>query len=95
VLTHHARASLKLKVARISVRDRGNRSGVAPRAGAVIRQFLSAGLIDELHLAIAPVVLGAGEPLFAGIDAAKLGYSCTRHVATPTAMHVLLSKSSA
>jgi len=59
---------------------------------ATIRQYLSAGLIDEMHLAISPVLLGSGEPLLAGIDAAKLGYRCTEHVATEKAMHVVLTK---
>ena len=59
---------------------------------ATIRQYLSAGLIDEMHLAISPVLLGSGEPLLAGIDAAKLGYRCTEHVATENAMHVVLTK---
>jgi dihydrofolate reductase len=59
---------------------------------ATIRQYLRAGLIDELHLAIAPVLLGAGEHPSAGIDAAKLGYSCTEHVPTAEATHVVLAK---
>jgi dihydrofolate reductase len=59
---------------------------------ATIRQYLRAGLIDEMHLAISPVLLGAGEHLFTGIDAVKLGYECTEHVATESAMHVVLTK---
>ena len=59
---------------------------------ATIRQYLSAGLIDDIHLAIAPIVLGAGEHLFAGIDVAKLGYVCSEHVATSDALHVVLTK---
>ena len=59
---------------------------------ATIRQYLSAGLIDEMHLAISPIVLGSGEHLFAGIDAAKLGYVCTEQVATSDALHVVLTK---
>jgi dihydrofolate reductase len=61
---------------------------------ATIRQYLSAGLIDEMHLAISPVLLGSGEHVLAGIDAAKLGYQCTEHVATENAMHVVLTKRS-
>jgi dihydrofolate reductase len=60
-----------------------------------IRQCLRAGFIDELHLVVVPVVLGAGEPLFAGINVAKLGYRCSRHVASPNATHVVLSKDGA
>lgn len=59
---------------------------------ATIRQYLRAGLIDEMHLAIAPTLLGAGEHLFAGIDAPRLGYHCTESVSTPNATHVLINK---
>ena len=59
---------------------------------ATIRQYLSAGLIDEMHLAISPILLGSGEHFLAGIDAVKLGYRCTEHVATENAMHVVLTK---
>ena len=47
---------------------------------ATIRQYLQAGLVDEMHLAISPVLLGSGEHLLAGIDLPKLGYRCTEHV---------------
>ena len=59
---------------------------------ATLRQYLCAGLIDELHLAISPVLLGEGEHLFAGIDMAKLGYQCTEHVPAEHATHVVLTK---
>ena len=59
---------------------------------ATIRQYLQAGLIDEMHLAISPVLLGSGENLFAGIDLPKLGYQGTEHVPTPNATHVVLTK---
>jgi dihydrofolate reductase len=59
---------------------------------ATIRQYLIAGLVDELHLAIAPVVLGRGESLFSGLDLNALGYRCTDHVATQAAMHVVLTR---
>ena len=59
---------------------------------ATIQDYLRAGLVDELHLVISPVLLGAGEPLFAGLDMAMLGYQCTEHVATPNATHVVLTK---
>jgi dihydrofolate reductase len=57
-----------------------------------IRQYLCAGLIDEMHLAIAPVLLGTGEHLLAGIDAPKLGYQCIERVATENATHLVLAK---
>lgn len=59
---------------------------------ATVRQYLQAGLIDQLHVAIAPTILGSGEPLFAGIDLLKLGYKCTEHVTSPGAMHLVLTK---
>jgi dihydrofolate reductase len=59
---------------------------------ATIRQYFRAGLIDEMHLAISPILLGAGEHLFAGLDAPGLGYRCTKHVPTPSATHVVLTK---
>jgi dihydrofolate reductase len=59
---------------------------------ATIRQYLRAGLIDEMHVAISPVFLGTGEPLFTGIDLPSLGYGCTEHVATDHAMHVVLGR---
>ncbi len=59
---------------------------------ATIREFLKAKLIDELHIAISPVLLGSGEHLLNGIDLVKLGYSCTEHVTTENAMHIVLQK---
>ena len=59
---------------------------------ATIRQYLREGLIDEMHLAIAPVLLGSGEHLLAGIDAAALGYRCTEHAPSRHATHVVLTK---
>ena len=58
----------------------------------VIQQYLRLRAIDELHLAIVPVLLGAGERLFEGIDLPALGYACTRHAASPRATHVVLSR---
>ena len=59
---------------------------------ATIRQYLTAGLIDEIHLVISPVLLGRGEHLLAGIDTVNLGYRCTEHVSTDDATHVVLTK---
>lgn len=59
---------------------------------ATIRQYLRVGLVDELHLAISPVLLGSGEHLLAGLDLPKLGYQCTEHVPTKNATHVVLTK---
>lgn len=106
VLTHHARAPITMEGGTVFhfvvdgpeaalERARQAAGGKDVRLGggaATIRQFLSAGLVDELHLAIAPVVLGRGEPLLAGIDLARLGYRCTEHVATANALHVVLAR---
>ncbi len=59
---------------------------------ATIRQYLHARLVDEVHLAISPVVLGRGEHLFADLDLRALGYACTKHVAGDRAAHVFLKK---
>jgi dihydrofolate reductase len=59
---------------------------------ATIQEYLWAGLIDEMHLAIAPVLLGSGEHLLDGIDLTKLGFTCSEHVPTPNATHVVLTR---
>ncbi|MBX3234923.1 MAG: dihydrofolate reductase [Nitrospiraceae bacterium] len=59
---------------------------------ATLRAYLKAGLVDQLHLAIAPVLLGTGESVFADLDVVRLGYECTEHVTSPHATHVVLSK---
>ena len=59
---------------------------------ATIRQYLQAGLIDQMHLAIAPIMLGSGESLLPGIDTLKLGYVLTEHVQTAKATHIVLTK---
>jgi dihydrofolate reductase len=61
---------------------------------STVRQYLQAGLIDELHLAIRPVLLGSGEHLWNGLDLHALGYACTKSVAGERATHVFLSKRS-
>lgn len=59
---------------------------------STVRQYLQAGLIDELHFVISPVVLGRGEAMFAGIDLPAFGFRVTEHVATESATHVVLAK---
>lgn len=106
VLTHHPRAPLKmaggtefffvtegihaaLKQAMAAAGGRDVRVGGGV---ATVRQYLQAGLIDELHLAVRPIVLGRGEHLWNGLDARTLGYECTKYVAGERATHVFLSK---
>jgi len=57
-----------------------------------VRQYLRAGLIDELHLAVRPVLLGNGENLWNGLDLHALGYKCARTVAGERATHIFLHK---
>jgi dihydrofolate reductase len=106
VLTHHPResidmaggttfhfvtngidAALERAVAAANGQDVRLGGGVA-----TIRQYLRAGLIDEMHLAMSPVLRGSGESLLEGIDAPNLGYQCTEHVSTPNVTHFVITK---
>lgn len=106
ILTHHPRPSIEmqgrttfhfvtegihvaLERARQSARGKDIRVGGGP---ATVRQYLQAGLIDELHVAISPTLLGSGESLFGGLDLLKLGYTCAEHVPTAAATHVVLKR---
>ena len=107
VLTHHARESIAMEGGTTfhfvtdgihSVLERAIEAanGQDVRLGggvATIRQYLRAGLVDEMHLAIAPILLGSGERLFSDIDMSALGYQCVEHVPTQNATHVVLKKS--
>ena len=106
VLTHHPRASIAMNggttfhfvtdgihAALDRAREAANGRDVRIGGGAAtIRQYLAERLVDRMHLAITPVLLGAGENLFAGLDLAGLGYRCTEHVATPAVLHCVLAK---
>jgi riboflavin biosynthesis pyrimidine reductase len=61
---------------------------------STVRQYLEAKLIDELHVVISPIIIGAGEHLFANLDLRKLGYELTEHVTTKAATHVVFMKRS-
>ena len=61
---------------------------------ATIRQYLQAGLVDEMHLPVSPLLLGSGEHLLAGLDLPALGYHVREQVASPDAMHVVVEKRS-
>ena len=60
---------------------------------ATLRQYLAARLIDEVHFAVSPVLLGRGEAVFAGLDLPALGYEVTERAATDLATHVVLARS--
>lgn len=107
VLTHHPRVPLTMKGGTVfrfvtdgihtalrQAKDAAHGRDVRLGGGvSTIRQYLRAGLVDELHLAIAPVMLGTGEHLLSGIDTRALGYECAEHVAgTRAAAHVILRK---
>ena len=106
VLTHHQRPPLRmagstefrfvtdgirpaLEQAKAAAGERDVRVGGGV---STIRQYLQAGLIDELHLALRPVLLGAGEHLLHGIDLRALGYECEKSIAGERATHLLLRK---
>jgi dihydrofolate reductase len=108
VLTHYARQPLTMKggtefhfitdgihaaleQAKLAAGERDVRLG---GGAATVREYLSAALIDELHLAVRPVLLGSGENLFKDIDLRALGYECAKSVAGERAMHVFLRKRS-
>lgn len=106
VLTHHPRAPLRMKggtefhfvtegihAALEQAKAAANGRDVRIGGGvATVRQYLQARLIDELHLAFSPVLLGSGEHLFGGIDARALGYECAEWNAGERAMHVILRR---
>jgi dihydrofolate reductase len=106
VLTHHARPPLAMKggttfhfvtdgIHAALEQAKAAAGGRDVRVGggtATIRQFLQARLLDELHLAIRPVLLGAGEKLFDGLDLRALGYECAEYKQGERAMHVILRK---
>ena len=106
VLTHHARAPLKMKggtefrfvtegihaaleQAKAAANGRDVRIG---GGAATVRQYLQARLVDQLHLAVRPVLMGRGENLFRDLDLTALGYQCASHVQGERAMHVFLER---
>ena len=101
VLTHYPRAPIEmeggttfifvtngieaaLEQAKLTAKGRDVKIGGGVET---VRQYLRVGLIDELHFALSPVVLGQGETMFAGIDLPALGYRVTEHQATDHATH--------
>jgi dihydrofolate reductase len=106
VLTHHARTPIAmaggttfhfvtdgimaaLDLAKAAAKGKDVRIGGGV---ATLRQYLQAHLIDEMHLAVTSVPLGAGENLFAGLDLPQLGYRTVEHVPSETVTHIVLAK---
>jgi len=106
VLTHHARPPLEMEGGTTfyfvtqgihEALDQARRAakGLDVRIGGgvnTIQQYLRAGLVDELHLAISPVLLGKGERLLEGVDLRALGYECVQFVPSEKATHVVLRR---
>jgi dihydrofolate reductase len=106
VLTHHPRSPVVMEGGTTfhfvteGIREALARAQTAARGKDVrlgggvetIRQYLRAGLVDEMHLAISPVVLGSGEHLLGGLDLKALGYEITQYEPSPAATHFVLTK---
>jgi len=106
VLTHHPRAPLKMKggtefrfvtegihAALDQAKKAAGSLDVRLGGGvSTVRQYLQAGLVDEIHLALSPIFFGKGEHLFAGIDMRAMGYECAERVAGERATHITLRK---
>jgi dihydrofolate reductase len=106
VLTHHQRPSLEMEgetvfyfvtdgIEAALERARAAAGGKDVRIGggaATIRQYVQARLLDEMHVAISPMLLGRGEPLFEGLDLPALGYRVKEQVATDAALHLVIAR---
>lgn len=106
VLTHHPRAPVEMQGGTVfhfvtggihealqRAREAAGPKDIRIGGGvATVRQYLQAGLVDEMHLALAPTPLGSGESLLAGIDLVQLGFRCVEHVGTENALHVVLRR---
>ena len=104
VLTHHAREPIEMaggttfhfvtdgiEAALARARDAAGDRDIRVGGGvSTVRQYLNDRLIDELHLALSPVLLGSGEHLLSGIDLPSLGYRVSEYAATDKAAHVVL-----
>src|SRR5215471_6843375 len=106
VLTHHARPPLEMEGGTVfhfvtdGIHEALERARVAAgrqdiRLGGgveTIRQYLQARLVDEIHLAVSPILLGSGEHLLSGIDLLALGYNCTGAVPGERAVHYAIAR---
>lgn len=106
VLTHHARAPIEMQggtvfhfvtggiheAHRLALEAAGTKDVRIGGGASTIQQFLRARLIDEMHLAVAPVLLGSGERLFEGVNLVELGYECVTNVGTANATHIVIRR---
>ena len=105
VLTQHARAPIPMQggttfhfvtggihEALERAREAAGQQDVRIGGGeSTVRQYLQAGLVDEIHLAVSPTLLGSGEALLAGLDLKQLGFRCTQHAGTEHALHAVFT----
>lgn len=106
VLTHYARDPIEMEGGTTFIFVTGGVEAALEQARAAagdldvkiaggvetVRQYLRAGLIDEAHFALSPVVLGQGEAMFVGIDLPALGFRVTEHQASENATHIVLAR---
>ena len=106
VLTHHARKPLEMRggttfyfvtegIEEAAKRAAAAAGGKDVRIGggtSTIQQYLRAGVIDEMHLVVSPVLIGAGEKFFGDLDLVKMGFRVTRHAMSERVMHVVMEK---
>jgi dihydrofolate reductase len=106
ILTHHPREPITMEggtvfhfvtdgIHKALLRAKEAANGLDVRLGggvATIQQYLRAGLVDELHIAVSPVLLGSGERLFEGVDMVALGYGVVQHQSSGSATHVNFKK---
>ena len=106
ILTHHARPAIEMEggttfhfvtdgiEAALEMAKEGAKEKDIRLGGGVqtIRQYLDAKLVDEMHLAVSPVLLGSGENLFRGINLAELGYECANYTPSDKAAHIVIKR---
>ena len=106
VLTHHPRPSLTMEGGTVfhfvtdgieaaleRARSAAGEKDIRLLGGVeTIRQYLKARLVDDMHFAVSPILLGSGESLFADLDLLTLGYRCTEYASTPRAAHYVITR---
>lgn len=106
ILTHHGREPISMQggtvfhfvtdgIEAALDRARASAKGKDIRIGggvATVRQYVQAGLVDEIHLAQSPVLLGSGEPLFDGLNLQAMGFRCVERASSEKATHIVLAR---